>query len=54
MKRSAVSHVKFPDKVTGEDYEWSKKIRDMRLLQTEVHISKQIYFYDFISPKNRK
>lgn len=53
MKRSLVSHVKFPDKVTGEDFEWSKKIKELGLLKTEVHITNQIYFYDFISPKNR-
>lgn len=53
MKRSIVGHVKFPHKVTGEDYEWSKKIRDLGLLKTEVHITKQIYFYDYVSPRNR-
>lgn len=53
MKRSAVSHVKFPDKVTGEDYEWSKKIRDLKLLNTEIHITNQIYYYDYVDPKKR-
>lgn len=54
MKRELVSKIKFPDKVTGEDYEWSKQIHQMKLLKTEVHIPKQIYFYDFIDPKNRR
>lgn len=54
MRRDAVKHVKFPHKVTGEDFEWSKQIRDLGLLKTEVHIPEQIYFYDFITPKNRK
>ncbi|HEY3401739.1 MAG TPA: glycosyltransferase [Ohtaekwangia sp.] len=54
MKRELVSKVKFPDKVTGEDYDWSKRIHEMKLLKTEVHITKQIYFYDFVSTRNRK
>lgn len=54
MKRDLVKHVKFPDKVTGEDFEWSKRIMEMKLLKTEYHIPKQIYYYDFVSPRNRK
>lgn len=53
MRRDTVSSVMFPNQTKGEDYEWSKQIRDRGLLKSEVHIPKQIYFYDFISPKYR-
>jgi hypothetical protein len=54
MKRSLVENVRFPDVKTGEDYAWSKIIANKGLLKTEVHIPKQIYHYDFISPRNRQ
>lgn len=54
MKRSLVENVKFPDIKNGEDFQWSKQIRDKRLLNSEFHITKQIYHYDFIDPRNRR
>lgn len=46
MKREKVRGVRFPDIWQQEDYQWSKKIRDLHLLKTEVHIEKQLYHYD--------
>lgn len=46
MKRDVVRGVKFPDIWQQEDYQWSKKIRDLRLLKTSVHIDKDLYWYD--------
>jgi glycosyltransferase involved in cell wall biosynthesis len=47
FKRDLVKHVKFPPVWQGEDYQWSKKIKDLNLLKTEYHIQDQIYWYDF-------
>jgi hypothetical protein len=51
MRRSAVEHIKFEPIWMGEDYIWSKQIRDLNLLKTSVHIEKELYHYDFISNK---
>ncbi len=47
FKKSLVQHIKFPDIWLGEDYQWSVKVKDSNLLQSEVHIEKQLYHYDF-------
>jgi glycosyltransferase involved in cell wall biosynthesis len=47
MKRSVVQHIKFEPITMGEDYRWSKKIKDLGLLKTSVHIEKDLYHYDF-------
>lgn len=54
MRRDKVEHIKFPDIKEREDYLWSKQIHDRKLLKTEVHILKEMYWYDFISPHLRK
>lgn len=56
MKKSVVQNIKFPDKWIGEDYDWSKRIRDLGLLKSEVHLPIDMYRYDFITrkPKNGK
>lgn len=46
MKREVVRGVSFPDIWQMEDYQWSKKIRDLNLLKTSIHIEKQLYHYD--------
>ena len=51
MKRELVKDVRFPDEWLGEDYAWAKKIKDLDLLKTEVHIEKKLYFYHFVSNK---
>lgn len=54
MKRSCVQAVKFQPIKNGEDYLWSKEIRDRGLLKTSVHIEQDLYTYDFISHHLRK
>ena len=54
MRRDKVEHVKFPDIWEREDYLWSRQIHEQRLLQTEVHITKDLYWYDCISKHLRK
>lgn len=51
MKKSLIAHVKFPNIWSGEDFEWAKKINDLGLLKTEVHIDKQLYHYAFLTHK---
>lgn len=46
MRRDAVRGVRFPDIWQQEDYQWSKKIRDLGLLKTEIHIDRELYWYD--------
>lgn len=51
MKKSLIQHIKFEDRWKGEDFEWSKKIHNMKLLKTEVHIPERIYRYEYLSNK---
>lgn len=53
MRRDAVRGVMFPEIWHGEDYQWSKKINDLKLLKTEVFIDKDLYHYDKIKVANR-
>lgn len=53
MKRERVQHIKFPDVWKQEDYIWSKQIHERKLLKTEIHVQKDLYHYDFISPHKR-
>lgn len=51
FRRDLVKHRKFPHTNIGEDYLWAVGLQP--LLKTEVHINKEMYIYDFISPVNR-
>ncbi len=53
FKKSVVQHVKFPHIHKQEDYQWATAIHNAKLLKTEVHIAKDLYWYDFISPTKR-
>lgn len=53
FKKSVVQHVKFPHIHKQEDYQWATEIHNRRLCKTEVHIEKDLYWYDFISPHKR-
>jgi glycosyltransferase involved in cell wall biosynthesis len=46
MRREAVRGVRFPNIWQMEDYQWSKKIHDLGLLKTSVHIDRDLYHYD--------
>ena len=48
MKRDLVKHIKFPEVWVQEDYIYAKRIHDLGLLKTEVHIDKPIYHYQII------
>lgn len=47
MRRDKVAHVKFPYLTKGEDYIWSESIHNKKLLKTEIHIDRELYWYDF-------
>ena len=51
FKKSLVENIKFPDIWVQEDYIWSKAVRDRNILKTEVHIVKDMYWYDFRTKK---
>lgn len=51
MKKALIQHIKFPDKRLGEDFEWSKRIHEMKILKSEVHIPSTMYYYEYISKK---
>lgn len=46
MRRELIKDVKFENIWIGEDYKWSKIIHDRKILKSEVHIAKQLYFYE--------
>jgi len=52
IKREHAIAVKFPNKVIGEDYEYTMKLKATGLLKKEVVIKKPIYFYNFVSNKS--
>lgn len=49
MKRELIKDIKFPHTHFGEDYEWSKRIKDADILKTSVHIEDDLYHYDYKS-----
>lgn len=51
MKTSLVRHIKFPHVTMGEDYAFAKRVHDLRLLKTSVHIEDKLYHYDFRTRK---
>ena len=53
IRRDSVRGVWFQEIYVQEDYKWSKKIHDMRLLKTEVFIDKELYHYDFYTKPTR-
>lgn len=51
MRKSIATSVKFPDIWNGEDYIWSKSIKERGLLKTGVHIPIQLYHYIYLTNK---
>ena len=50
-RRSIALQVKFPEKTFGEDYDYATRLKESGLIQTEVYIPKQLYFYKFSTVK---
>jgi glycosyltransferase involved in cell wall biosynthesis len=46
MKKSIIKDIKFEPIWKQEDYRWSKIIHDRKILKSEVHINRQLYFYE--------
>lgn len=46
FKRSVVEHIKFKPIWQTEDYQWATEINNKGLLKSEVHIEKEMYWYD--------
>jgi len=51
IKREHAIKIKFPDKVFGEDYEWTMELKASGLLKTDHIIKEKIYFYEYITNK---
>jgi glycosyltransferase involved in cell wall biosynthesis len=51
IKRSVALQVPFPNVSMGEDYAWATEIHKRKLLKTEIHIQKELYFYLYQSFK---
>lgn len=51
IRKEAVKNFKFPDKWLGEDFEWSKRLSESRVLKTEVHIPLKMYRYEYFDKK---
>lgn len=51
MKKVLVRDIKFAGVWQGEDYGWAKRIHDLELLKSEVHIDRRLYHYKFITAK---
>jgi hypothetical protein len=49
IKRSIATQFKFPDVIYGEDYPWATAIHQSGLIQTEVIIPKDLYYYRYIN-----
>jgi glycosyltransferase involved in cell wall biosynthesis len=46
FKRSVVEHIKFKPVWQQEDFMWATEIMIRKLLKSEVHIEKEMYWYD--------
>lgn len=53
FRREVVEKIKFPPIWNGEDYQYALKIHDLKLIKSEHHITKQIYFYEYVTNKQR-
>jgi glycosyltransferase involved in cell wall biosynthesis len=51
IRRTIALNVLFPNVTIGEDYMWATAIHKAGLLKTEVHIKKQLYFYQYRTVK---
>jgi glycosyltransferase involved in cell wall biosynthesis len=47
IKRDIALHIGFKDMRFGEDYDFSKRLRQSGLIQKEYHIEKVLYYYQF-------
>lgn len=52
FRREALRGIQFPQIWKQEDYQWAKAIHDRKLLRTEVHIDKPMYYYLYNSKKD--
>jgi glycosyltransferase involved in cell wall biosynthesis len=46
MRKSLIKDIKFDNIWRMEDYNWSKIIHDRKILKSEVHIDRKLYFYE--------
>jgi glycosyltransferase involved in cell wall biosynthesis len=51
IRRDIANKVLFPNVTIGEDYIWATEIHKQCLLKTEIHIPKQLYYYQYRTVK---
>jgi glycosyltransferase involved in cell wall biosynthesis len=51
VRRIIALQIGFPDQYTFEDFHYAQRLRESKLIQTEVVIAKPLYHYRFISKK---
>jgi glycosyltransferase involved in cell wall biosynthesis len=54
IKASIAKRFEFPEKNHGEDYDWSHKVNDSGLIQTEFYIPQVIYYYRYVTNKKHE
>lgn len=50
-RREVVKNIPFPNITVQEDYQWALRVKQSRVLKTEVHINKEMYHYQFRTKK---
>lgn len=53
IKASIAKQFNFPETYHGEDHVWSMAIQKSGLLKTEHYIDEVLYYYDFVTNKNK-
>lgn len=51
VKRGIALQIKFPDKTQFEDYDYCVRLKESKLIKTEVYIAKDLYHYKFLTGK---
>jgi glycosyltransferase involved in cell wall biosynthesis len=51
FRKDVIKNVKFPHIWVQEDYKWATQVKRMGILKSEVHITKEIYLYEYVSKK---
>lgn len=54
MKRSIALQVKFPEKIYGEDYDWTLKLHETGLIKTEEEVTVPYYHYKYDGKYHKK
>ena len=51
IKKEIALQIGYKDIYVGEDYDYAVRLKESRLIKTEVFINKELYFYNYITNK---